>query len=249
MFLVFKDPSAVAQFVSERLVQLIKDKPAAILGLATGSTMEPVYARFCQDVKAQGLDVSQLSSFNLDEYIGLSADHPQSYHYYMNRYLFDHLNFAKSKTFVPDGTPVDVELHCEQYSQKIMDNGGIDLQLLGVGANGHIGFNEPGTPFDSRTHVIDLSVQTRIDNSRFFDSMDEVPTHAVTMGMKDIMEAKQILFIATGANKADVVAALYASDYDEQMPASMLKRHPNTLFIIDEKAAAQLPASAVQRMA
>lgn len=249
MFLVFKDPQAVAQFVSERLVQLIKDKPEAILGLATGSTMEPVYERFCQDAKAQGLDVSKITSFNLDEYIGLSSDHPQSYHYYMNKFLFDHLDFAKHQTFVPDGTPEDVELHCEQYSQKIADYGGIDLQLLGVGGNGHIGFNEPGTSFESRTHVVELSDQTRIDNSRFFDSMDEVPSRAITMGMKDIMEAKQILFIATGPNKAQVVADLYASDYDEQMPASMLKKHPDTLFIIDEKAAAQLPPDAYQVMA
>lgn len=249
MFLVFKDPQAVAQFVSERLVQLIKDKPQAILGLATGSTMEPVYRRFCQDAKAQALDVSKLTSFNLDEYIGLSPEHPQSYHHYMNKHLFDHLDFAKQKTFLPDGRPDEVEAHCQQYSQKIADYGGIDLQLLGVGGNGHIGFNEPGTAFDSRTHVVELSLQTRIDNGRFFDSLDEVPTRAITMGMKDIMEAHEILFIATGDNKAQVMADLYESAYDEQMPASMLKKHPNTLFIIDEKAAVKLPATACQSAA
>lgn len=248
MFLVFNDPQAIAQFVSERLVQLIKDKPQAILGLATGSTMEPVYQRFCQDAKAQGLDVSQLVSFNLDEYIGLSPEHSQSYHYYMNKHLFDHLDFAKQKTFLPEGKSEDVMAHCQAYSQKIADYGGIDLQLLGVGGNGHIGFNEPGTPFDSRTHVVELSEQTRIDNGRFFDSMEEVPTHAITMGMQDIMEAHEIIFIATGDNKAQVMADLYESAYDKQMPASMLKKHPKTLFIVDKKAAAKLPSAACQLM-
>ncbi|MDO5667812.1 MAG: glucosamine-6-phosphate deaminase [Alcaligenaceae bacterium] len=244
MFLVFSDPLAVAQFVSERLVQLVQGKPQAILGLATGSTMEPVYQRFCQDAKAQALDVSKLISFNLDEYIGLSPEHPQSYHHYMNKHLFSHLDFAKQKTFLPEGKAVDVEAHCQQYSQKIADYGGIDLQLLGVGGNGHIGFNEPGTPFDSRTHVVQLSEQTRLDNGRFFDSVDEVPTRAITMGMLDIMEAHEIVFIATGDNKAQVMADLYESDFNEQMPASMLKKHPNTLFVVDKKAAAKLPVAA-----
>ena len=246
MFLVFNDPQAVAQYVSERLVQLVKNKPQTILGLATGSTMEPVYQRFCRDAKEQGLDVSQLISFNLDEYIGLSPEHPQSYHYYMNHHLFDHLDFAKQKTFLPEGMPDDVDAHCQQYSQKIADHGGIDLQLLGVGSNGHIGFNEPGTPFNSRTHVVHLSEQTRLDNGRFFDSMDEVPSRAITMGMKDIMEAHEIVFIATGDNKAQVMLDLYESAVDEQMPASMLKEHKNTLFIVDKKAAALLPATACQ---
>ncbi|NLA51862.1 MAG: glucosamine-6-phosphate deaminase [Alcaligenaceae bacterium] len=246
MFLVFQEPQAIAQYVSERLVNLIKSKPHAVLGLATGSTMEPVYQQFCADAKEQGLDVSQLTSFNLDEYIGLSYEHPQSYHYYMNHYLFDHLSFAKQKTFLPDGLPENVEAHCQQYSQKIADYGGIDLQLLGVGSNGHIGFNEPGTPFNSRTHVVALCENTRIDNGRFFESMDEVPAHAITMGMQDIAEAKQIVFIATGDKKAQVMLDLYESEVDEQMPASMLKDHPNALFIIDKKAAALLPAAACE---
>ncbi len=246
MFLVLQDPQAIAQYVSERLVNLIKSKPQAVLGLATGSTMEPVYQQFCADAKEQGLDVSQLTSFNLDEYVGLSYEHPQSYHYYMNHYLFDHLNFSRENIFLPDGVPENVELHCQQYSQKIADYGGIDLQLLGVGSNGHIGFNEPGTSFKSRTHVVVLCENTRIDNGRFFDSLDEVPTHAITMGMQDIAEAKQIVFIATGDKKAQVMRDLYESEVDEQMPASMLKNHPNVLFIIDKKAATLLPAAACE---
>lgn len=248
-YLVFDDPQAVAQFISERLIQLIQANPQAVLGLATGSTMEPVYDRFCRDAKASDLDVSGVVSFNLDEYIGLSPEHPQSYHYFMTKHLFEHLNFAKQKTFLPDGTPYDVALHCRQYSDKIAAMGGIDLQLLGVGSNGHIGFNEPGTPFDSRTHVIELSEGTRIDNSRFFDSLDEVPTQAVTIGLQDIMEAKEIFFVATGSNKAQVVADLYASDITEAMPASVLKRHDNVLFIVDKAAAAKLPAEACEFVA
>lgn len=246
MFLVFNDPQAVSQYVSQRLIELIKDRPHAILGLATGSTMEPVYQRFCCDAKEQALDVSKLISFNLDEYIGLSAEHPQSYHYFMNEHLFNHLNFAKQKTFVPDGKPEDVEAHCRQYSQKIVDCGGIDLQLLGIGSNGHIGFNEPGTPFDSRTHVVELSEQTRVDNGRFFDSMDEMPSRAVTIGLQDIMDAHKVFLIATGDNKAQVMLDLYESEVDERMPASVLKKHHNTLFIVDKKAAALLPAAACQ---
>lgn len=246
MFLVFNDPQAIAQHVSARLLQLIRDKPQAILGLATGSTMEPVYERFCSDAKEQDLDVSQVISFNLDEYIGLSFMHPQSYHYFMVKHLFEHLNFAKQKTFLPDGTPDDIEAYCQEYSQKIANYGGIDLQLLGVGSNGHIGFNEPGTPFDSRTHVIELSENTRIDNGRFFDSMDEVPTQAITIGLQDIMEAHEVLLIATGANKAQVVSDLYESAVDEQMPASVLKNHPNVTFIVDKESAAKLPTAACQ---
>ena len=244
MFLVFRNPQEIAQYVSEQLVKLVKNKPQAVLGLATGSTMEPVYERFCADAREQELDVSQLISFNLDEYLGLSPEHPQSYQYYMNKHLFERLNFAKQKTFLPYGTVEDIEAHCQEYSKKIADCGGIDLQLLGVGANGHIGFNEPGTPFNSRTHVVELSKQTRIDNGRFFDSMDEVPTQAVTIGLQDIMDAKAIILIATGKNKAQVMADLYASTTDEQMPASVLKNHNNVLFIVDKKAASKLPAEA-----
>lgn len=246
MFLVFNDPQAIAQYLSERFINLIKTKPQSVLGLATGSTMEPLYHQFCVDAKQQALDVSQITSFNLDEYVGLSHEHPQSYHYYMNQHLFKHLGFDAHKNFLPNGVPENVDAHCQEYSQKIADHGGIDLQLLGVGTNGHIGFNEPGTSFDSRTHVVELSETTRIDNGRFFDSMDEVPTQAITMGMRDIMEAKQIVFIATGDNKAQVMLDLYESEVDEQMPASMLKDHPNTLFIIDKKAATLLPAAACE---
>lgn len=244
MFITFSDPLAIAQFVTARVVTLINHKPAAVLGLATGSTMEPVYEQFINQVSNQKLDLSRLKTFNLDEYLGLGLEHPQSYHYYMRQHLFSRLPFDFKRTYLPDGLCNDVEKQCRTYTKLIKQAGGIDLQLLGIGTNGHIGFNEPGTAFDSRTHVVALSERTRIDNGRFFDSMDQVPTQAITLGLQDIMEAKEIVLLATGANKAQVMADLYHSKIDESMPASILKRHPNVMIIVDKQAAALLPADA-----
>lgn len=244
MFFSLPHPQAIADYVTTRLIQLIQKKPNAVLGLATGSTMEPIYEQFCRQVAKQDVNVSELTTFNLDEYIGLGADHPQSYHYYMRQYLFNRLAFAQHRTFLPDGLCGDLQEQCERYSRLILEAGGIDLQLLGIGSNGHIGFNEPGTPFASRTHVVALSEQTRIDNGRFFDSMDEVPTQAITLGLQDIFEAKEIVLVATGTNKAQVMADLYHSPVDEAMPASIVKAHPHAMIIVDEAAAALLPAGA-----
>lgn len=246
MFFIFPNPATIAHYVTAQLVQLIKTKPNAVLGLATGSTMEPVYQQLTHEVAEQHIDMSQLTTFNLDEYIGLGADHPQSYHYYMREHLFNRLAFRKQQNFLPDGLCTDLAEQCQAYSTRIMQAGGIDLQLLGIGTNGHIGFNEPGTSFQSRTHVVALSERTRLDNGRFFDSMSAVPTHAITLGLQDIMEAKQIMLLATGANKAQVMRDLYTSAIDERMPASIIKQHSKALIIIDEAAAALLPAEARQ---
>lgn len=241
MYTIYPNPAAIANVVTAELIHLIQTKPDAVLGLATGSTMEPVYQRFIDEVVKQHVDVSKLTTFNLDEYIGLGEAHPQSYHYYMREHLFNRLHCDKYKNFLPDGLCTDFEQQCQAYSQRISQAGGIDLQLLGVGTNGHIGFNEPGTPFDSTTHVVDLSERTRIDNGRFFNSIDEVPKQAITLGLKEIMEAKAILLLITGSNKAQVVADLYHSHVDESMPASILKQHPNARILLDEAAAALLP--------
>lgn len=241
MFYLLPNQVAIANYVSEVLIAHIKAKHKAVLGLATGSTMEPIYAELCERLTSQQVDVSGLTTFNLDEYLGLAPDHSQSYHYYMQQHLFNRLAFAKHRTFLPDGLCHDQEAHCQRYSELIREAGGIDVQLLGVGKNGHIGFNEPGTPFDSRTHVVALSQQTRADNSRFFEQLEQVPTHAITLGMQDIMEAGQILLVITGANKAETAAALYHSEVDEQMPASVVKRHPNALILLDPEAASWLP--------
>ncbi len=241
MFHVFPNPQAIAEYVSGLMIAQIQRKQDAVLGLATGSTMEPVYQELSKQVSKQNIDVSGLMTFNLDEYIGLGAEHPESYRYYMQEHLFNRLAFVRHRTFLPDGMCTDPIAQCAQYSKQIEQAGHIDLQLLGIGNNGHIGFNEPGTPFNSRTHVVELSEQTREDNSRFFASIDEVPTHAITLGLQDIMESRQVILIATSSNKAQIVADLYESALDEQLPASIVKSHPNAMILVDEQAAMFLP--------
>lgn len=241
MFLIFPDPVSIADYVSSLLVRRIKQKPDIVLGLATGGTMEPIYEHFVAQASKQGLDVSQLTSFNLDEYVGLSPDHPKSYAAYMHERLFKHLGFDASRHYLPDGLATDIEQHCLTFSEKIQQSGGIELQLLGVGSNGHIGFNEPGTSFDSRCHLVELSEQTRIDNSRFFAKGAIVPAHAITMGLRDIMDAREILLIATGQAKAAIIAAYHESDITESIPFTILKQHPNAKIILDAAAASRLP--------
>lgn len=241
MFLIFPDPLSIADYVSTLLVRRIKQKPDIVLGLATGGTMEPIYERFVTLASEQSLDVSRLTSFNLDEYVGLSPDHPKSYAAYMHERLFRHLGFDASRHYLPDGLATDVERHCLGFSERIRQSGGIELQLLGVGSNGHIGFNEPGTPFDSRCHRVELSEQTRIDNSRFFAKGAIVPAHAITMGLRDIMDAREILLVATGQVKAEIIAAYHESEISESIPFTILKQHPNAKIILDAAAASQLP--------
>lgn len=244
MFSIFPNPQAIAEHLSARLAQKIRSNPATVLGLATGSTMEPIYAGLVQKIQQDNIDVSQVKTFNLDEYIGLSSEHPQSYYQFMQQHLFQPIGIRPEQVTLPSGICADIEEECASYSEKIGAAGGLDIQLLGIGTNGHIGFNEPGTPFDSLTHVIELSENTRLDNGRFFENQDEVPTHAITMGIQDITNAKEIVLVATGSHKAEVMAQLYAADIDEQLPASILKQHPRISFIIDDAAAALLPIHA-----
>lgn len=243
MFHIFPDTSSIADYVSTALINKIKSKPEVVLGVATGGTMEPIYARFVEQARQQQLDVSRLTSFNLDEYVGLDADHPKSYAAYMHEHLFKHLGFDGSRNYLPNGQAKNLEEHCLEYSARVRQHGGIDLQLLGVGGNGHIGFNEPGTAFDSRCHVVQLSERTRIDNSRFFAKDAIVPASAITMGMQDIMDAREILLIATGHNKAPIMAEYYKNDITEAIPLTILKLHPRAKIILDEAAASLLPDS------
>lgn len=241
MYKIFETVDEVSRYTAQRLLDKIKAAPAAVLGLATGSTMEPVYAQLLQHMQQAAIDVSQLTTFNLDEYIGLSADHPQSYNFYMYQHLFNHLNLPAHNVHLPDGLASHIEEACQSYSAAIQAAGGLDLQLLGIGSNGHIGFNEPQTCFNSRTHVVELSAQTRIDNGRFFTDPSQTPSHAITMGILDIMEAKEIILVATGPNKTQIMAQLYDSAIDEALPASALKQHPNLTIVLDREAAALLP--------
>ena len=241
MYKIFDTVDDVSRYCAQRLLNTIQTAPEAALGLATGSTMEPVYAHLVELVQRAPVDVSRLTTFNLDEYIGLSAVHPQSYRYYMRHHLFDKLRLAEERVHLPDGLANNCEDACQAYSEAIRARGGLDLQLLGIGTNGHIGFNEPHTCFSSRTHVVTLSEQTRIDNGRFFIDQSEVPTHAITLGIQDILEAKEILLVATGRHKAHIMAELFRSVVDEALPASALKRHRNVTIVLDSAAAALLP--------
>lgn len=241
MYKILDSVDEVSCYTAQRLLQTIQARPKAALGLATGGTMEPVYAQLLQRIHQAQVDVSQLSLFNLDEYIGLGPEHAQSYRYYMDQHLFNRLEISKDRVHLPDGTAEDVERACMAYSDAIQAQGGLELQLLGIGSNGHIGFNEPQTPFDSRTHVIELTEQTRLDNGRFFSDQREVPTHAMTLGIGDILEAKEVILVATGRKKAPIMAELFHSGLDEALPASALKQHDAVTFVLDSEAAALLP--------
>ena len=206
---------------------------AKTLGLATGSSPVELY----QEIVASDLDFTDMTSINLDEYVGLAPDNVQSYHYFMQEHLFKFKPFKAS--YVPDGLAKDVQAECDRYNQLIKDNP-IDLQVLGIGQNGHIAFNEPGTPFDSVTHEVDLTESTIQANSRFFDSIDEVPKSAICMGISNIMTAKEILLIAKGKNKAKAAKDMLEGPITEAVPASVLQKHPHVTVVLDQDAASLL---------
>ena len=227
---------------SDKAFEVMKDfiKPGKVLGLATGSTPLGLYQRMVKDHKENGTSYKDIKSFNLDEYVGLPISHPESYYAFMHRNLFDHIDILEENTHVPSGLGEDLEGQAKHYDEMI-DNDPVDIQLLGIGSDGHIAFNEPGTPFDSPTHVTDLAESTIKDNCRFFDNdISKVPTQAVTQGIGTIMKAKNILLIATGANKAKAVKDMIDGPVDEACPASILQKHPNVTIIVDEAAASLL---------
>lgn len=211
-----------------------------VLGLATGSTPEGLYAELIKKYQEKKVSFKKAISFNLDEYVGLAKNDPNSYHYYMNEKLFKHVDIQAGHAHVPNGGTDDLEKACQDYENRIREAGLIDVQLLGLGLNGHIGFNEPGTPFEKRTHIVELDESTRNANARFFDSMDDVPTKAITMGIGTIMEAKQILLLASGPKKAEAVAKLINGEVTEEFPASILQKHDDVIVIADEAALASV---------
>lgn len=230
------DAEAAAGMAARIIANLIVKKPRAVLGLATGSTPLPLYRRLV----ARGLDWSGVTSFNLDEYIGVGADHPQSYHAFMRENLFRHVNINPSNIHIPDGMTVDPESHCLQYEEKIRGAGGIDLQLLGIGTDGHIGFNEPASSLASRTRVKTLTERTRRDNARFFGLGQEVPFHVITMGIGTILDSRSVLLLATGENKADAIAGAVEGAVTAMNPASALQLHRSAILCLDEPAASKL---------
>lgn len=211
-------------------------KPDCVLGLATGSTPVGAYKQLIEWHKQGDLDFSQVKTVNLDEYKGLTPDNDQSYRYFMNKNLFSGINIAMENTHVPNGAEADSEAACSAYNAMIRDLGGIDLQLLGIGGNGHIGFNEPSSVFEKGTHVVTLTEETRQSNARFFASIDEVPTHALTMGVGNIMSARKILLLASGEAKAKAVYDSCFGSVTPNVPASVLQLHSDVVVIADEAA-------------
>lgn len=211
-------------------------KPDCVLGLATGSTPVGAYQQLISDCKDGLLDFSQVRSVNLDEYLGLDPSHDQSYRYFMEENLFGQINIQTENTHVPQGNAPDPQAECERYDGLIASLGGVDLQILGIGGNGHIGFNEPGPAFSCGTHIIQLSQKTREDNQRFFASLDQVPTHAITTGIRDIIQAKCVLLLASGKGKAQAVKDAFFGPITPEVPASILQLHPNFILVADQEA-------------
>lgn len=225
-----------AQRAAERYVQLLKNKPDAVLGFATGSTPLQLYAELVRRYQAGDVSFQNATTFNLDEYVGLNGENPQSYRYFMNTHLFSKIDIPLENTHVPDGVGC-TDASVTAYDDRINAAGGIDLQLLGVGRNGHIGFNEPGTPFGSITHIVNLSRSTREANARFFATVDDVPKQAVSMGIKTVMNARSILFFAQGEQKAQIVRDALCGPVTEDVPASVLQLHPDVELYLDFEAA------------
>lgn len=223
--------------VASEIAALVRAKPTCVLGLATGGTPVECYRELVRLHREEGLDFSQVTTFNLDEYVRLAGSHPQSFRYFMQQHLFDHINIPSDATHVPSGIAEDMSLEAIRYEQDITRHGGIDLQLLGIGHNGHIAFNEPGTPRDSRTRIVSLTDATVKANSRFFESESEVPRTAISMGIGTILEAKRILMLATGEGKRDAVKCAVEGEISETCPASFLQEHHDVTFVIDAAAA------------
>jgi glucosamine-6-phosphate deaminase len=233
----YEEMSRLAADVTER--QLLR-KPSSVLGLATGSTPIGLYQELVRRHEEAGLDFSKVVTFNLDEYLDLSPSHPQSYRYFMDQHLFSHVNVDPRNIHVPYGHAEDVEEFCEWYEGEIQRAGGIDLQVLGIGGDGHIAFNEPGSSLGSRTRLKTLTKQTIDDNARFFDDPDEVPRFAITMGVGTIMEAREILLLVNGAKKAEIVAEALEGAITAQVTASALQMHRHVTAILDAEAGAKL---------
>lgn len=221
-----------ANIISAQIIM----KPDSVLGLATGSSPIGAYNQLVEWYKKGDLNFSEITSVNLDEYVGLSADNPQSYAYFMHHHLFDHVNIRPDHINIPNGLAEDCAAECARYNQVIQALNGIDLQLLGIGANGHIGFNEPGSAFEKETHQVQLTDDTIQANSRFFDSIDDVPKTALSMGIKNIMQAKHILLVASGKAKADALQKALFGPVTPEVPASILQLHNHVTIVADEDA-------------
>ena len=232
-----KTPEEMGKAAADEFEAVIHAKPACVIGLATGSTPMPLYRELIAREKTGLIDFSRVRSANLDEYKGLAPDHPQSYRRFMQENLFDHISIKPENTIVPDGLAADIPAMCEAYERKIEDWGGVDIQLLGIGHDGHIGFNEPGEAFELETHCVNLTAETIEANKRFFDgNVDLVPKQAYTMGIKTIMQARKVLMVANGAGKAEIIKKAFFGPVTPEVPASILQMHPDFTLVGDEEA-------------
>ena len=237
--IIVENKEAVAKEAAQLIKKAILAKPNLVLGLATGSSPIGLYEKLIEAYKNQEVSFKDVVGVNLDEYIGLAPNHDQSYAHFMRNNLFDHIDIDLKNTYIPNGMASDLEAEAKHYDE-ILDRLKIDLQLLGIGTNGHIGFNEPGTSFEKTTHLTDLAESTLLDNARFFEHIEEVPTQALTMGIASILKAKQIVLIATGKHKAAAIKAMVQEPVSEALPASILQNHDNVVVIIDKEAAGEL---------
>lgn len=236
---IVPDAESGGELIAEAMAQLLRRKPDALLGVATGSTPLPVYQALRAKVRSGAADTSRARIAQLDEYVGLPADHPESYRSVLRREVLEPLGIGMSAFLGPDGTATDVQGACEAYDRSLA--GGVDLQLLGIGTDGHIGFNEPCSSLASRTRIKTLTEQTRVDNARFFDGdIEQVPHHVITQGIGTILEARHLVLLATGEGKADAVAATVEGPVAAVCPASALQLHPHATVVVDEAAASKL---------
>jgi glucosamine-6-phosphate deaminase len=238
--IIHKTYEAMSRAAAQAVAEVMNAKPNAVLGLATGSTPLALYQELARMHKEEGLDFRRVTTFNLDEYVGLPQFHEQSYHYFMQENFFNHVNIPPENTNVPSGTTHNYKAFCEWYEKRINEVGGIDVQILGIGSDGHIAFNEPGSSLSSRTRLKTLAKPTIDDNARFFKSREEVPIYAITMGVGTILEARKLVMVANGAKKADAIAQAVEGPVSSMITASALQLHPDALVFVDEPAASKL---------
>jgi glucosamine-6-phosphate deaminase len=238
--IVQKTYETMSHVAALEVARVLNAKPNAVLGMATGSTPLGLYKELVRMHRAGELDLSHVTTFNLDEYVGLPVTHPQSFHYFMHENFFKHVNIPPQNIHIPSGTTTNYPAFCQWYEDRIKEAGGIDLQILGIGSDGHIAFNEPGSSLSSRTRLKTLARQTIDDNARFFKDRSEVPIYAITMGVGTIMEAREIILLASGANKAKAIGEAVEGPVTAMITASALQWHPSTRVYVDDAAAAKL---------
>ncbi len=237
---ICKSYEAMCTAAAEMIANRLRNQPNLVLGLTTGSTPLGVYKELIRLHQDEGLDFSKVVTFNLDEYVGLAPDHPQSYHYFIFENFFKHINIDPDKIHIPDGTAEDVEAHCEWYDNEIKRHGGLDIQLFGIGANGNIAFNDPGSSLTSRTRIKTLTEKTTEDNMQLVEDSEKIPQYVITMGIGTIMEAKEIIMLASGVQKANAVKSAVEGPISALVPASIVQMHRKAFVMIDKEAASEL---------